>query len=139
MRLSQEQQRAVEAAANSVVRVNVNAVTRATHPPKKPKYRNTKIKTPDGTFDSKREYERWAMQKVRQRAGEISNLRRQVKFNLRCQSGEIIARYWADIVYVEHGQLVVEDVKSAITKKLPAYRLKKRWMKADHGIDIIEV
>jgi len=34
---------------------------------------------------------------------------------------------------------VIEDVKSPVTRKLPAYRLKKRLMLACHGITIVEV
>ena len=37
------------------------------------------------------------------------------------------------------GKTVVEDVKSAITKKDKVYRLKKHLMKTVHDIDILEI
>ena len=45
----------------------------------------------------------------------------------------------AFFTYILNGKLVVEDVKSEWTAKLPMYRLKKRWMKAEYGIDITEI
>ena len=44
------------------------------------KYGNNVIQTEDGKFDSQREYTRWCELKLLQRAGEISDLQRQVKF-----------------------------------------------------------
>ena len=44
------------------------------------KYRNQKVVTPHGTFDSKREYRRYQELMLLQRAGKISELRRQVKY-----------------------------------------------------------
>jgi len=49
-----------------------------------------------------------------------------------------ICRYVADFGYIENGAVVIEDVKSKITKGLPVYRLKKKLMKALYGIDIRE-
>ena len=46
------------------------------------KYRNQKVMTPHGTFDSKREYRRYQELLLLQRAGKISELRRQVKYEL---------------------------------------------------------
>ena len=43
-----------------------------------------------------------------------------------------------DFTYVENGQLVVEDVKSPMTRKLAMYRLKAKWMRIEHGITIRE-
>ena len=40
------------------------------------KYRNQKVVTPHGTFDSKREYRRYQELLLLQRAGKISELRR---------------------------------------------------------------
>ena len=45
--------------------------------------------------------------------------------------------YVADFVYKDRdGRQVVEDAKGVHT---PVYRLKKRWMLAEHGIEIVEV
>ena len=46
-------------------------------------------------------------------------------------------------VFLSHtkldGRLVVEDVKSAITAKAAAYRIKRHLMLAVHGIEVQEV
>ena len=46
------------------------------------KFKNKKIDTPEGKFDSKLEYEYWLQLKAREQAGEITNLQRQVPFEL---------------------------------------------------------
>jgi hypothetical protein len=99
------------------------------------KYRNVKVDTPDGRFDSKREYDRWCQLRVCERAGLISNLRRQVRYPL-VVNGVKIATYAADMVYEQGGATVVEDVKAIRTQ---AYILKRKLMLALHGIDIKEV
>lgn len=105
------------------------------------KYRNRVTETQDGRFDSEAEYRHWCHLKLRQRAGEITDLRRQVVFEL-APSVEIGGRkrpplrYIADMVYVEDGETVVADVKGAIT---PEYRIKRHLLKAVHGIEIKEI
>lgn len=73
-----------------------------------------------------------------EQAGVISNLRRQVKYELHALGGLKVCTYIADHVYEQDGLTVVEDTKSPVTAKNPVYRLKKRWMKAEHGIEIRE-
>jgi hypothetical protein len=97
------------------------------------KYGNKKA---DG-FDSKKEGRRYAELQLMERAGEISNLRRQIEFSLHV-NGEHICVYRADATYERNGRLVVEDVKSPASKT-PIYRIKKRLMAAVHGIEIEEV
>lgn len=105
------------------------------------KYRNRVTETQDGRFDSEAEYRHWCHLKLRLRAGEISDLRRQVVFEL-APAVEIGGRkrpplrYIADMVYVEDGETVVADVKGAIT---PEYRIKRHLLKATHGIEIKEI
>lgn len=48
------------------------------------------------------------------------------------------AVYTADFVYYENGQLVVEDVKSDITRKEADYVLRRKLMLYRHGIKIKE-
>lgn len=104
------------------------------------KYHSRKITTPEGTFDSKREYERWCELKLLQRAGKICDLRRQVRFNLvPLQRGKPTERpvdYIADFVYLEDGKTVVEDVKGV---KTPEYIIKRKLMRYLRGITIREV
>ncbi len=127
---------------------------------KRSKYRSEKITVtlPDGTehtFDSRKEARRYEELLVRLKAGEISDLRLQVKYVLipaqyepdivgkrgGIKKGKLIEReasYWADFVYVEDGKVVVEDVKSPITRT-PVYKLKKKLLLYVHGIRIVEV
>lgn len=48
----------------------------------KGKFNNRRMSTPDGEFDSKGEWERWLFLKEAEKNGEISDLRRQVKYTL---------------------------------------------------------
>lgn len=81
-----------------------------------------------------------------QQEGEIHSLECQVKFVL-AESVKFAnesrrkpaIKYVADFVYQEKGQLVVEDVKSKMTRSLPVYRLKKHLMKSVHGLEIREI
>ena len=82
------------------------------------KYRNQKVMTPHGTFDSRREYRRYQELLLLQRAGKIGELRRQVKYELlpsQRLNGKCVERplyYIADFAYTQdNGEVVVEDVK----------------------------
>lgn len=106
------------------------------------KYGNRKI-TRDGiTFDSVKEYKRFCELTLLERAGEITDLQRQVKFMLipsQKIDGKVVERpvhYIADFVYQEDGQTVVEDTKGFKTKD---YILKRKMMLHTHGIRIREV
>ncbi|HZG00410.1 MAG TPA: DUF1064 domain-containing protein [Chitinophagales bacterium] len=103
------------------------------------KYRNVKVETADGTFDSKREYNRWCELKIHEHVGAIAELQRQVKYTLQVPAeggAQIICTYIADFVYKCDGKTVVEDSKGYRTKE---YKLKKKLMLAIHGIEIKEV
>ena len=101
------------------------------------KYGARKVKAPDGqVFDSVKEYHRWGMLKLLERAGRISDLKRQVSYELiPKQQGERACSYVADFTYMENGKLVVEDCKGFRT---PEYRLKRKLMLWVHGIRIKE-
>jgi predicted DNA-binding protein (UPF0278 family) len=122
--------------------VSVAQATHSTSTPsktkEKPKYRNTKVVVDGIKFDSQKEHRRYIQLKQMEVAGEISDLRLQVK--LRCMVREqLVCTYIADFVYrnSQH-QEVVEDVKSEITRKNPVYRIKKKLVKAIFGVDISE-
>ena len=105
------------------------------------KYCNRVTETEDGRFDSEAEYRHWCHLKIRQRVGEIKDLRRQVVFELApavvIQGRKRPAlRYVADMVYVEDGETVVADVKGAVT---PEYRIKRHLMASVHGIEVKEI
>lgn len=119
------------------------------------KYHNRKITRDGETFDSIKEYQRWCELKLLERAGEITELRRQVKFKLLptmrepvCEmssqgvfkKGKVIERevsYIADFVYKNKiGFEVVEDVKGVRTKE---YVIKRKLMYYMHHIRIKEI
>lgn len=107
------------------------------------KYNARKVKTQEGTFDSMKEYHRWCELKLLQRAGKISNLKRQVRFLLLpsqkdAQTGKVIEReltYVADFVYKKGAETVVEDAKGVRTD---VYKIKKKLMLYFYGIRITE-
>lgn len=105
------------------------------------KYRNIKYHG----FDSKKEDKRYLQLKALEEAGEISNLERQVKYELipsQKIDGKVVERactYTCDFRYVKDGQTVVEDVKSSYTSKLPEYVIKRKLMLFRYGIRINEV
>lgn len=98
------------------------------------KFRAVKTDTEDGRFDSKMELRRWYVLKDLEKAGEISGLLRQVSFTLNV-NGRKLGKYVADFTYTRDGKEVVEDVKGVLT---PLYRWKKKHLKAEYGISILE-
>lgn len=105
------------------------------------KYGNRKVSVNGYKFDSMREAQRYTELLLLQRAGEISDLKLQVPFELvpkqKDSRGRVIReiRYIADFVYTENGKTVVEDAKGYKTKE---YELKKKLMKYFHNIEIKE-
>ena len=126
----------------------------------KSKYFNKKTMSLDGSvFDSRKEARRWGELSLLLRAGKITDLDRQVKFELipaqyetyerygkngqRLKDGtrlvERAAIYTADFVYTdENGTRVVEDTKSQATRT-EAYILRRKLMYARYKIKIREV
>ena len=103
----------------------------------KNKYGAKKVKSPDGqVFDSHKEYHRWCELRLLERAGKISDLKRQVAYELiPKQKGERACSYVADFVYLADGKLVVEDCKGCRTE---GYKIKRKLMLWVHGISIKE-
>lgn len=93
------------------------------------KYHAQKTELDGITFDSRKEANRYALLKQQERFGLISNLQRQVSFELQPgytnNQGKKVRpiTYVADFVYEEAGEKVVEDVKGFRTKE---YELKKK-------------
>lgn len=118
------------------------------------KYGNRKVATEDGTFDSVKEARRNAELQLLAAAGEITDLRRQVHFELIPQQrepdtigprgglikGKVLEKaciYVADFCYIDaDGQTVVEDTKGFRTKD---YVIKRKLMLYVHGIRIREL
>ncbi len=103
------------------------------------KYGNRKVSTTDGiVHDSQREAVRWTELKLLERSGEITDLQRQVKYELiPPQKGERAVTYIADFVYtdVRTGNTVVEDTKGFRTKD---YIIKRKLLLYVHGLRITE-
>ena len=105
------------------------------------KYYSRKVTRCGETFDSQKEYRRFCELRLLERAGAVTDLRRQVKFELipaQRVDGKVVERacsYVADFVYTENGQQVVEDTKGYRTQE---YRLKRKLMLWVHGIQIRE-
>lgn len=100
------------------------------------KFRNIK----SGGYDSRKEHRRAEELRMHQKVGAISRLEFQKRFQIiPKQDGERPAHYTADFAYFEcDGTYVVEDCKSPITRKEPAYVLRKKLMLLVHGIRIKE-
>lgn len=105
------------------------------------KYKNKHLVWDGMEFDSQKEAMRYRELSLLQKAGEISDLRRQVRYELipsqRIQ-GKVVERpifYIADFVYTTGGKEVVEDCKGV---KTPAYIIKRKLMLYVHGIRIRE-
>lgn len=105
------------------------------------KYRNIKC----NGFDSKKEARRYEQLVEMQKQGLITDLQKQVKFVLipsQYIDGKCVERecaYKADFVYRENDVLVVEDVKSKITRENPVYKIKRKLMLERYGYRIREV
>ena len=109
------------------------------------KYRNKPCEVGAEKYRSQRERDRHQALLMLEKAGRVTGLVREVKFELAPGvqiQGEKrkrpAVRYVADFVYsdVYAGRIVVEDAKGMQT---PVYRLKKHLMATVHGIHIREV
>lgn len=99
------------------------------------KYKNVKCTADGFKFDSKAERDRYYELKILQMANEIRDLRLQVKFPIEV-AGKKICNYIADFTYYDkEGFYIVEDKKGFRTT---LYNMKKKLLKAVHGIDIKE-
>ena len=118
------------------------------------KYRNKKVRANGVMHASKKELRRWNELLLLQRAGQIKDLKRQVKFVLipaqreddiigkrgGIKQGKLIERecsYIADFTYTDkNGNFVVEDTKGIRTKD---YVIKRKLMLYVHEIRIKEI
>lgn len=121
---------------------------------------NQKVTYKGKIFDSKKEYRRFVELELMEKAGAISNLLTQVKFELipaqyeTVPTGELYVRgpkkgqpktkqvcvehsvdYIADFVYIQDGKRIVEDAKGHRTEK---YIIKRKLMLWVYGIKVKE-
>lgn len=120
------------------------------------KYNNKKVTIDGITFDSHKEARRYGYLSLLEKAGEITNLARQVEYELIPVQKQTIeytdkkgktrhktvvleraVKYIADFVYYDkNGQMVVEDAKGVRTKE---YVIKRKLMLYMYGIKVSEV
>lgn len=110
---------------------------------KRTKYGNEVTEVGGMRFDSKAEAQRWHYLSVLQKAGEITELKHHVSFDLlpaQLVDGrkENPVRYEADFTYMKGGKLIVEDVKSGPTKTRE-YTIKRKLLLFFHKIAVTEV
>lgn len=79
-------------------------------------------------FDSAAELGRWHELKLLVRGKQITNLRRQISFDLMASGDHStpkkVCSYKADFVYEEYGDEVIEDVKGGAIDPVAAFKLK---------------
>jgi hypothetical protein len=105
--------------------------------PSPSKLHNVRTRVDGITFDSLSEAKRYGELKIEAMAGVIADLLVHQRFCLDV-NGVHICDYESDFSYRRNGRLVVEDVKSRPTVTR-LYRVKKKLMRAIHGVEIQEV
>lgn len=110
------------------------------------KYKARKVTYHGITFDSQKELERYLYLEYLEKHGVISQLRRQVRFqiipplyatetirhnkrtNTRKKLVDRAAHYTCDFLYRENEKIIIEDVKSEATARLSDYGLRRKLM-----------
>jgi hypothetical protein len=88
------------------------------------------------TFASKKEARRYGELKLMERAGMISELALQPRFPLYI-GDDLICTYVGDFLYrAKSGDVIVEDAKGIET---PEFKLKRKLLRAIHGMEIVTV
>ena len=124
---------------------------------KKNKYNNKKIVNEFGTWDSKKEYQRYMFLQEAEKKGLIRDLKRQVRFELipaikeeyiehlktkdkvKTKTLQQAICYTCDFAYYKDGEYIVSDVKAS-PKMLPKeFILKEKLMFWRYGIRIKRV
>ena len=99
------------------------------------KFNAVPVMTRLGRADSKKEGRRLEALYTLAMQGQISSLRAHPTYELRAWSPNgpvVIGTFKPDADYIENGRPVVEDVKSAATRKLADYRLRKKIFEANY-------
>ena len=104
-------------------------------PAKRSKFGNVKTTVDGIVFDSKREALHWQLLRLRESSGKITQLKRQVRYDLHV-CGIKVCAYIADFVYFDGDQWIVADSKGM---KTPMYNLKKKMLAAEYGLKIVEM
>lgn len=121
---------------------------------KRQKYNNKKVEYNDIPFDSKKEKDRFVFLKEAEEQGLISNLQRQVKFELlpaikekyikhlktkekECErTVQLAISYTCDFQYEKDGVMVVEDIKPSPALIPKEFVLKEKLFRYKYGFSI---
>lgn len=124
---------------------------------KRPKYGNRKVALNGMEFDSAKERDRWIALKDAESKGIISNLERQVTYELIPKITEQVVvhkktkdivkekfvqhplTYTCDFAYMKDGNLVVEDVKASPKFIDETYKVKEKVFRYKFGFSIRRV
>lgn len=117
-----------------MTRLTAKQFRETTRPAKRQKYGNRKTTIDNIEFPSKAEASYYCDLKVRERAGEVSNVKMQTPYALTI-NGRLICTYRDDFSFQDHveNRFRVVDVKGFAT---PVFKLKLKMMKAIHNIDV---
>jgi hypothetical protein len=100
------------------------------------KYRNVRTEVDGIKFASRAEAKRYQELKILERAGEITRLDLQPRFDC-WVNGNKVCTYVSDFRYFTDAGQIIEDVKGM---KTPVYKLKKKLVEACYpGVKIIEI
>ena len=119
----------------------------ASNKTKKSKYKNKEVVYNGINFKSTKERDRYIDLLLLERNGQIKDLELQPRYKLidgvKFSDGsraKPALRYTADFRYIDcrTGELIVEDVKSKITKESTDYKMRRHMMLAIHGIEVLE-
>ena len=113
---------------------------REVKPEKKSKYNNKKAMVDGINFDSQKEADYYCELKLQKRSGELKWFLCQVP--IICNEGDSTTkpiRYYADFLVCGHGgRLRFVDVQASKTFQTDVYKLKKKLVKSQWGIEIEE-
>lgn len=105
------------------------AVARSLKLTKRQKFNARQVTIEGFTFGSWKEATEYGMLRLREKMGEITDLRPHPIFTL-WVNGQQIGIFTPDSCYREHGELVVCEVKSPATRRLADYRLRLKIFRA---------
>ena len=118
------------------------------------RFRPKQIETEYGHFDSTSEYQRYLLLLDMERRGDITDIKRQVTFELLPQQTKVVRKqlktkikevikvveqdvnYTCDFTYYKDGEYVVEDHKGSRWNVDEAMRIKKKLLYYFHGIEL---
>lgn len=100
----------------------------------KSKYRAVPTFVDGIRFASKAEAKRYQELKLLERAGEISRLELQPRYDITI-NGTKVCTYVGDFRYFTKDKQVLEDVKGV---KTPVYRIKRKLLSALYNVEVLE-